>query len=530
MPKLIYAEPDDEITSLVDRLRSEKSEKELVFVLPAASRVMHSSLNARLLMQYSNSLGKKTSIVSPDPRTQAVAIEIGFDTFPTMAAFEAGKVAQRPVEGRGPAAPAPLVPAVDDVPPVAAPRRPITPGPGPRPPQARPLAGRPVTSGAVTEERRSTLPWVLGGIGVLAVILILVLAILPQATVTIVTRATAVSAAPTVTGAPVPPDPKAELTVQTNVLTTQQQQQQGNVPSTGQKTIPGNKATGAVVLRNHLIFTNLDFPAGTEVYTDSNVKFVTTQAATANPGSSTGLVPIAAEQPGPGSNVGAHTIVHISGADSNTATADNPDATSGGTDPTTKTVVAQLDIDNLKKSLGDQLTQKAKDDLKKQAGANKLLDETMVVSVDIQPDHKAGDEVGNFNATVTVKAQVTTVSDDAVKKAIKHALEKQLPNGYELLTDGNSAPKIDYRLVQHDDKGNVIFDGVASGFEAVKVDTEDVRKHVAGKSPHDAQTYIRQNAHADDVIIRESPDFVPWLPFLASQIHLNETVDNPQPG
>ena len=48
MSKLIYAEPDDEITNLVDRLRSEKSEKELVFVLPGASRVMHSNLNARL--------------------------------------------------------------------------------------------------------------------------------------------------------------------------------------------------------------------------------------------------------------------------------------------------------------------------------------------------------------------------------------------------------------------------------------------------------------------------------------------------
>ena len=69
MSKLIYAEPDDEITNLVDRLRSEKSEKELVFVLPGASRVMHSNLNARLLKQYSNTLGKTTSVISPDPRT-----------------------------------------------------------------------------------------------------------------------------------------------------------------------------------------------------------------------------------------------------------------------------------------------------------------------------------------------------------------------------------------------------------------------------------------------------------------------------
>ncbi|MDQ6746771.1 MAG: hypothetical protein M3010_01500, partial [Candidatus Dormibacteraeota bacterium] len=67
-------------------------------MLPAASRVMQSSLNARLLMQYSNSLGKKTSVVSPDPRTQGVAIETGFDTFPSMAALESGRALDRAVE------------------------------------------------------------------------------------------------------------------------------------------------------------------------------------------------------------------------------------------------------------------------------------------------------------------------------------------------------------------------------------------------------------------------------------------------
>src|SRR4030081_122186 len=99
MSKLIYAEPDDEITNLVDRLRSEKTEKELVFVLPGSSRVMHSNLNARLLKQYSNSLGKVTSVVSPDPRTQSVAIETGFSVFPTMAAFESGRSIDKAVGG-----------------------------------------------------------------------------------------------------------------------------------------------------------------------------------------------------------------------------------------------------------------------------------------------------------------------------------------------------------------------------------------------------------------------------------------------
>src|SRR5947209_10700438 len=97
MAKLIYAEPDEEITNLVDRLRSEKSESDLVFVLPASSRVLQSGLNGRLLMQYSNSLGKKTSVVSPDPRTQGTAIESGFTVYPTLTDYEANRSIDRAV-------------------------------------------------------------------------------------------------------------------------------------------------------------------------------------------------------------------------------------------------------------------------------------------------------------------------------------------------------------------------------------------------------------------------------------------------
>ncbi|MEA2646149.1 MAG: hypothetical protein QOE92_1232, partial [Chloroflexota bacterium] len=95
MAKFIYAEPDDEITNLVDRLRGEKDETDLVFIIPAASRVMHSALNARLLMQYSNSLGKKTSVISTDPRTQGAALETGFPVFLTLGEYESGRALER---------------------------------------------------------------------------------------------------------------------------------------------------------------------------------------------------------------------------------------------------------------------------------------------------------------------------------------------------------------------------------------------------------------------------------------------------
>src|SRR5258708_23405867 len=181
MSKLIYAEPDDEITNLVDRLRSEKTEKELVFVLPGASRVMHSNLNARLLKQYSNSLGKTTSVVSPDPRTQSIAIETGFSVFPTMAAFESGKALDRAVDSSAAEAPgilAPLPAAADPsfgAPPPSMGR--AAPPPAPvRTPRPKP---EPRTLPAVTGGRAGYLPYVLGGVGVLLILIILGLFVLP---------------------------------------------------------------------------------------------------------------------------------------------------------------------------------------------------------------------------------------------------------------------------------------------------------------------------------------------------------------
>ena len=242
MSKLIYAEPDDEITNLVDRLRSEKTEKELVFVLPGGSRVLHSNLNARLLKQYSNSLGKSTSVISPDARTQAVAIETGFSVFPTMAAFESGKSIDKAVGGAAasitPSVMAPLPVPVEAFEAVPTPRRTGTIGRPPVTPRAVPLATR-KPKVAAGGGRPGYIPYVLGGVGVFLILLILFLFVLPSATVQVVIPARAISASPTITGSTVAPAAGDTATIQTTIQQAQEQMQQAaNVTSTGQKVIP----------------------------------------------------------------------------------------------------------------------------------------------------------------------------------------------------------------------------------------------------------------------------------------------------
>jgi hypothetical protein len=526
MSKVIYAEPDDEITNLVDRLRSEKTEKELVFVLPGGSRVLHSNLNARLLKQYSNSLGKSTSVISPDARTQAVAIETGFSVFPTMAAFESGKAIDTAVDAHSFAEPTTgilgsLPVGSGEFEAVPTTRRPPPP---PVTPRTRP---KPAAAAAeVSGGRARYIPYVLGGVGVLLILLILFLFVLPSATVQIVIPARAISAQPTITGSTAAPGPNDTASVQTVIQQAQEQMQQANIAATGQKAIPAVAATGNVVFTNHTTL-GLMFPANTEVYTDGGQKFTTTQAVTVGTGGQSSPVPITARAGGVASNVPAHAITHITGAPSVLATADNTDATSGGIDATTKVVVAQTDEDKVKKALGDQLTTTVNADLAKSAGKPKLLPETLVISVDASFDKKAGDEAPNFNGTVTVKATELSLDDAKVKQLLTEALKKQAPAGYAI-TD--NPLKLDYKLTQHDEKGAVVLSGTASGFMATAINKDDIRSHITGKSIAKARAYIHGNIDSSTIIINESPSLIPWLPYIGSRIDVKTTVENPQPG
>ncbi len=200
----------------------------------------------------------------------------------------------------------------------------------------------------------------------------------------------------------------------------------------------------------------------------------------------------------------------------------------GGAEATQQTVVSQTDEDKVKKSLGDQLTTKMQADLQKNAGSQKLLAETLVISVDASYDHKPGDNVPNFTATVTVKGTETSLDDAKVKQVLTDALKKQAPVGYTLID--TPKPKLTYTVAQHDDKGGVILNGSASGFMATAINRDDIRSHITGKSIKQARAYIQVNHDSSNVIITESPSLVPWLPFIGSRISVTTTVENATPG
>ena len=89
MPAVVVAKPDDEIADLIDRVRS-SGDLDVGLVVPTSSRALQTPLNVRLLAQFSNQSGRRTAVVSEDPRVQQLARSSGLQVYGSVPAFERG--------------------------------------------------------------------------------------------------------------------------------------------------------------------------------------------------------------------------------------------------------------------------------------------------------------------------------------------------------------------------------------------------------------------------------------------------------
>src|SRR5436853_1865530 len=122
--QILYLEPDDEIPSVVRRVRESELPR-LVLVAPGRSKATSSAIGLRLLARHANEVGRQLSLVA-DPAARALAAEAGIPAFASIdqAQADAGNTdataapapAQRPLAAihvvRGEAASPPAMPVV----------------------------------------------------------------------------------------------------------------------------------------------------------------------------------------------------------------------------------------------------------------------------------------------------------------------------------------------------------------------------------------------------------------------------------
>jgi hypothetical protein len=526
-PQLLYLEPDDEITSVIRRLRGADAGR-VVLVAPGRSRATSSVVALRLLSRAAAEAGRSVALVA-DSATRALAGEAGIAAFasvadatsPTPAPAEPIVPARAPIHVvRGAAAarsqPSALPPATDGLDETMAVHL-------PPPEPSRPRRQRP--------QRPARPPSRLTAI-LLAVLLLLAIAsgaaALPGATVSITPTSQPVSARVYQVTAPI----AGQETGTTDL------HQTGTATGTQPELIP---AKGSVTFSNWN-FVAVEVPQGSSVSVRGDIHFGTDQRIVVPPASLNGkeIVPsqasvaVTAIVAGLAGNVAAGAIDTI---DSRTLQAylrggfqnnknrlvTNPDATAGG-DETTHTVVLQSDVDAVVTAIQAQLAAQL-NDLLRGSGTDRVYaapGAAEVPTITIPEGLVGKQDTATFELVGTLAYDRAWARKADVETAARNRLGTDpaaVPAGMAIV-DGSVTIQIGSASVSG---AELTVQVTVSGVAATRIDEGSVRSAVAGMTPAEAEAAL---SGLGKVHIDLWPGWVDRLPKLGFRISVQTVPPN----
>jgi hypothetical protein len=96
---LIHVGPEDDVADLAGKLQAAGTGDEIALTVEPGAQAFQTPLNVRLLRSVAMKRGLTTSIVSPDPRIQEVALSAGLPVYSSVAALESGVRVESPRPG-----------------------------------------------------------------------------------------------------------------------------------------------------------------------------------------------------------------------------------------------------------------------------------------------------------------------------------------------------------------------------------------------------------------------------------------------
>ena len=522
-PQLIYLEPDDEITSVVRRLRAAEG-KSVVIVAPGRSRATSSAVALRLLAAVAAEEKRTLSLVADAP-TRAVAGEAGIAAFASVAEATSGSAAPDQAAA-SPRAPIHVVRGLPEG--VAA-----VPGEAPATPRStafdETMAVRlppPPARGSGRSPRRRLIPkwpWL---VSLLVVALAVGAALLPAATVSITPATKAVG-------------PKA-YQVQLLIVGRQSSDLRVTRPgtATGQR-IEKVAATGTVTFYNWNTVT-VEISQGTQVSVGGTIAFITTERIVVPRGHFQPRAPgkksvgVVAVEPGAGGNVAAGAIDTVDDAsvrdflrglpDNPNGLVSNLEATAGGLD-TPHSVIQQSDVDGLVAAIKAVLAPQLAAAL---AGQPDRLyagpPATEVPEITIPPGLVGTEDMPTFELTGLLSFDRPYVTRADVEAAARTALLDDAtasPTGTTTLPDS-----ITVQIGNAAANGTEMTVAVSvRAAAAAAIDVAAVRDRVAGMTRAEAQAAL---AAMGQVEINLWPGWLDRLPRLAFRISVQTVA--PAPG
>lgn len=97
MNEIIYLDPSEEITGVIDRLRATDSAA-VSFVIPRGATIAQSIVNLKLLKKSASEMGKEISLIATDRISRNLASQIGLTVYSKVSEAERAKPEEKPIE------------------------------------------------------------------------------------------------------------------------------------------------------------------------------------------------------------------------------------------------------------------------------------------------------------------------------------------------------------------------------------------------------------------------------------------------
>ncbi|MCR4277440.1 MAG: hypothetical protein NUV80_04520 [Candidatus Berkelbacteria bacterium] len=581
--KPIYLEPDEEITSIIDRLSKVEGSK-IAVVVPKNSTMFQSLVNLKLLARQAQKLGKEVAIISNNKVGSRLAKQVGLETYASLGTLgnapsatplaspalpsepagadvlpdgtpvhryspETGQLAtneETPAEESGSDEtkepevadkPEPIqeVQAKDEAKQPKVIEEPKVAAPAPvrdMPVSSAPVGLPPIVSRGIQTHHEFIFPWksAIAAITMVLIAVVITFLFLPKATVTLTFPAKLLSETSTLSAKT---DTSSGEGVITGNLITVEKTSTKEITATGKKDV-GTKATGTISVKNCEDTNSHVLAAGTKA-TSGGKAFITASTVTIPAGqfsgggtvcnSTTVSVSISALDAGETYNLSSATFALAGLASRISGTG----STSGGT---TKqiTVLSQDDVNKAYTDIKTQLLQDGTSELKGKTGSQTVLDEAIKSTVVEQKvDKEVGAQVDKATASMTLDLYTIAFDQSAVEAASKDKLTAKLEANQELIVPSDKKPTFVFKEIT-DDKTTLSLDVTSSGFAAPTIDKTVVASQVKNKSVPKAESFLKDKYQTNDVKVEIIPGW--WLkrlPILSQAITIEYGFDEATP-
>jgi hypothetical protein len=374
---------------------------------------------------------------------------------------------------------------------------------------------------------------VVGALVLVALIVgaVVALKVLPKAAIVIKTNSSALNSS-TVVALKTGSNVSVDLATSTVPATSQQTQKTATqqVAASGQQN-NGAKATGSVSMTAGACSGTqpADVPAGVGL-TVSGLTFITQQGTSFTPVlnkgkctfQATSATSVIAQNGGAQYNVSPSTFT-VSGRPD--VSASSSAAMTGGTDSIIK-IVTQADIDSAKQKITAADTSSIKQELKSALIAKGLyvVDTSFNAGTPaITTSSNPGDQADTVTVTTTTTYTMLGVSQNDLQSVVKDSIKSKIDLSKQKILDYGLSAAVFGLQSQNPDGATVTMQAtVVVGSE---LNTDTIKKQVAGKKAGDAQAIIKQYPGVTDVTVQYSPFWVSSIPNNTGKITV--TVQKP---